>query len=614
MEHNLLINALVYLLAAVIAVPLAIRLGLGAVLGYLLAGMAIGPWGLGLIRQVEDILHFSEFGVVLLLFVIGLELEPRRLWALRRSIFGWGTAQVAGVTVVLLLGASLAGVGWKTALIAALGLSLSSTAIALTTMQERNLLPTPAGQAGFSILLFQDIAAIPMIAVVPLLGVSDAHPDGGWGAALKAAAVIGGLVLAGRFLVRPLLRFIARTGMREIFTAFALLLVIAISLLMAWTGMSMALGAFMAGVLLADSEYRHALETDIEPFKGLLLGLFFIAVGMSVDFGVFLARPWTIVAMALAFLVLKLGVLWLLARPFGMTGRQRLLFAFLLSQGGEFAFVVFGAAATARVFDADTASMLVVVVALSMMATPLLLMLYDRVLEPLWQRRRRRDPDRIDDNERHVIIAGFGRFGQIVGRLLHANQVPLTMLDHDPDQIDTLRDFGFKVFYGDATRTDLLHAAGAAHARALVLAIDGIEDSLKLAAAVRAEFPDLPILARARNVTHYYRLLDLGVTVVERETFESALMLGRRTLEQLGYGAYLARQAAMRFREHNLKSVLDVYPYYKDRKRYASMARRAREELHAMFERDFVAMRTDEEPDLDRDGIPDHPRAQNREP
>jgi glutathione-regulated potassium-efflux system ancillary protein KefC len=600
MEHNLLLNALVYLAAAVIAVPVAKRLGLGAVLGYLLAGIAIGPWGIGLIREVEDILHFSEFGVVLLLFVIGLELEPRRLWALRRSIFGWGTAQVAGVTALLLLAAVLAGIGWKTALIAALGLSLSSTAIALTTMQERNLIPTPAGQAGFSILLFQDIAAIPMIALVPVLGVPDSHADAGWIGVLKAVAVIGALVLAGRFLIRPVLRFIARTGMREIFTAFALLLIISIALLMASVGMSMALGAFMAGVLLADSEYRHALETDLEPFKGLLLGLFFIAVGMSVDFGVFLAQPWRIVLMAAAFLAIKLLVLWVLARWFDMRGRQRVLFAFLLSQGGEFAFVVFGAAATARVFSSDIASMLVVVVALSMLATPLLLILYDRVLEPRWQRRKRREADTIDANEGHVIIAGFGRFGQIVGRLLHANQVPLTMLDHDPDQIDTLRQFGFKVFYGDATRTDLLHAAGAAHARALVLAIDGIEDSLKLAAAVRAEFPDLPILARARNVTHYYELMDLGVTVIERETFESALMLGRRTMEELGFGAYFARQAAMRFREHNLKSVLDVYPYYKDREQYASMARRAREELHAMFERDFVALRADRDEDDDR--------------
>jgi len=595
MEHEVLVNALIYLAAAVLAVPLAKRLGLGAVLGYLLAGIAIGPWGLGLIREVETILHFAEFGVVLLLFVIGLELEPRRLWALRRAIFGWGGAQVACVTAALLLASLALGAGWQLALIAALGLSLSSTAIALTTMQERNLIPTPAGQAGFAILLFQDIAAIPMIALVPVLGVAHAEHGGGWTAALTAALVIAGLVLAGRFLVRPVLRFIARTGLREIFTAFALLLIISIALLMDYAGMSMALGAFMAGVLLADSEYRHALETDLEPFKGLLLGLFFIAVGMSVDFGVFLAQPARILLLTGAFLSIKVAVLWLLARPFGMAGRQRVLFAFLLSQGGEFAFVVIGAAAAARVFDADTASLLVLVVALSMMATPLLLLLHDRVLAPRWQVGRARAADAIDANQGHVIVAGFGRFGQIVGRLLHANGVPLTMLDHDPDQIATLREFGFQVFYGDATRTDLLHAAGAKHARALVLAIDGIDDSLKLAAAVRAEFPDLPILARARNVTHYYQLLDLGVTVIERETFESALMLGRRVMEELGFGAYLARQAAMRFREHNLRSVFDLYPYYRDRERYRSMARQARAELQAMFERDFSALRDAED-------------------
>lgn len=589
MEHSLLTNALIYLAAAVLAVPLAKRLGLGAVLGYLLAGMAIGPWGLGLIREVEDILHFSEFGVVLLLFLIGLELEPDRLWSLRRRIFGWGTAQVLLVAAALFGAALLAGIGWRVALIAALGLSLSSTAIALATLGERNLMATPAGQAGFALLLFQDIAAIPMIALVPLLGVAAAAGSGGegWLSAARLAAVIGGLVVGGRYLVRPALRIIAKSGMREIFTAFALLLVIAISLLMQWVGMSMALGAFMAGVLLADSEYRHALETDLEPFKGLLLGLFFIAVGMSVDFGVFLSQPWLILGLVLAFLAIKLAVLFALSFRFGIARGQRWLFAFLLSQGGEFAFVVFGAAAAARVFAPETGSMLVAVVALSMVSTPLLLLLHDKVLEPRYRGQNRREPDAIDANEGHVIIAGFGRFGQIVGRLLIANRVKLTVLDHDPDQIELLRRFGLKVFYGDATRVDLLHAAGAAKARALVLAIDDIDDSLALADAVRADFPDLPILARARNVTHYYQLMDRGVTVIERETFESALQLGRRVLCQLGYGAYRAREATLKFREHNKASVDAVYPYYKDREQYVSMAKRARDELNEMFARDL---------------------------
>jgi glutathione-regulated potassium-efflux system ancillary protein KefC len=594
MQNTLLLNALIYLAAAVAAVPLAKRLGLGAVLGYLLAGIAIGPWGLGLIREVEDILHFAEFGVVLLLFVIGLELEPARLWALRRGIFGWGTAQVAAVALALWGAGMLAGIDWRIALVGALGLSLSSTAIALATLQERNLLATPAGQAGFAILLFQDIAAIPMIALVPLLGVAaagGAEPD--WMAALKGAAVIGFVVAGGRYLVRPALRIIARTGMREIFTAFALLLVIAIALLMESVGLSMALGAFLAGVLLADSEYRHALETDLEPFKGLLMGLFFIAVGMSVDFGVFLARPWLILALVAGFLVIKLAILYCLGLWFGIPGGQRALFAFLLSQGGEFAFVVFGAAATARVYPAEVASILVVVVAMSMLVTPLLLILYDKVLVARLRGQREREPDPIDSNEGHVIIAGFGRFGQIVGRLLRANRVRMTVLDHDPDQIELLRRFGFKVFYGDATRTDLLHAAGAAKARALVLAIDDIEDSLQLVDAVRNEFPDLPILARARNVTHYYQLMDRGVTLIERETFESALQLGRHVLCELGYGAYQARQAALKFREHNKSSLLAVYPFYKDQQQFVSMAKRARDELDAMFERDLRAMEDD---------------------
>jgi glutathione-regulated potassium-efflux system ancillary protein KefC len=441
---------------------------------------------------------------VLLLFLIGLELEPDRLWALRRPIFGWGGAQVAAVTLALFGAALLAGVGWKLALIAGLGLSLSSTAIALASLEERNLMPTPAGQAGFAILLFQDIAAIPMIAIVPLLGIPDEAGSSGnfWLATFKVVGVLAGLIFGGRYLVRPLLQVIARTDTREIFTAFALLLVIAIGLLMQWIGMSMALGAFMAGVLLADSEYRHALETDLEPFKGLLLGLFFIAVGMSVDFAVLLAHPLLILGLVTGFLVIKTAVLYGLSRLFGIARGQHLQFALLLSQGGEFAFVVFGAAATARVFTEDVASMLVVVVALSMVVTPLGLMAYDRIMARQECKDAKPAADAIEPNEDHVIVAGFGRFGQIVGRFLNANGVKLTVLDHDPDQIEVLRRFGFKVFYGDATRADLLRAAGAARARALVVAIDDIEDSLELVETVRRDWPDLQIFARARNVTH----------------------------------------------------------------------------------------------------------------
>jgi glutathione-regulated potassium-efflux system ancillary protein KefC len=594
MEQNLLLNALIYLAAAVLAVPIAKRLGLGAVLGYLLAGIAIGPWGLGFISGVQDILHFSEFGVVLLLFLIGLELDPKRLWALRRSIFGWGGAQVGLVTAGLFAVASMFGVSWKICLIAALGLSLSSTAFALATLEERNLMRTPAGTAAFALLLFQDIAAIPMIAIVPLLGVQSIESGGGgWLAALKVVGVIAGLIFGGRYLIRPVLRMIAKTDMREIFTAFALLLVIAIGLLMQSVGMSMALGTFLAGVLLADSEYRHALETDLEPFKGLLLGLFFIAVGMSIDFGILLTQPGLVAALLAAFLAIKTGVLYLLSKWVGIPRGQQAFFAFLLSQGGEFAFVVFGAAAAAKVFSQETASLLAVVVALSMAVTPLLLLLYDKLIEPRFRHAHERPADIIEAQDNPVIIAGFGRFGQIVGRLLRANRIGLTVLDHDPDQIDLLRKFGFKVFYGDATRIDLLHAAGAAKAKALVVAIDDIEDSLDLVDAARRDFPHLTILARARNVTHYYDLMARGVTVIERETFESALQLGRKVLHELGFGAFQSRQAAMKFKTYNIKTLHQFYPYYKDREKFISLSAKARKELEEMFERDAEALRSE---------------------
>ena len=587
-----MIDALIYLAAAVICVPIAKRLGLGAVLGYLIAGALIGPWGFGFIEDVEATMHFSEFGVVLMLFVIGLELEPKRLMTMRRSVFGGGSLQIALCGLALSGGAMLLGMDWKAALVVGAALALSSTAIAVATMTERNFLPTPTGQAGFAILLFQDIAAIPLLAIIPLLAVhvggqTLANPDPGWFAAMKAFGAIAAVIVIGLYLTRPLLRIIAATDLREVFTAFALLLVIGISQVMLLAGLSMGLGAFLAGVLLASSEYRHALETDIEPFKGLLLGLFFISVGMAIDFGLLLNKPGMVAVLVLGFLLVKIIMLWVVARVIGINLKQRWLFAILLSQGGEFAFVVFGASRLAGVLSKDWEALLTMAVALSMATTPLLLIVHDWWMARMECAKGSKDEaDVIDENDAPVIIAGFGRFGQIVGRLLLANGARAVVLDHDPDQIELLRKFGTKVFYGDATRLDLLHAAGAKNAKLLVNAIDDVEDSLQLTDIVREHFPNLKIVARARNVTHYVQLRQRGVEIVERETFESALMAGRHALETLGHDRFRARDMANIFRRHNISITEAMIPHFDDDERLVSAAKAGRDELAEQFAKD----------------------------
>lgn len=595
--HDALRVVLVFLVAAVVAVPLARRFGLGAVLGYLLAGAAIGPWALRVVTDVQSILSFSEFGVVLMLFVIGLELAPTKLWALRQTIFGYGALQMAGCALLIGALAAALGASWQVALVAGLGLALSSTAIALATLGERNLFGTPAGKASFGILLFQDIAAIPMIALLPMLTYDGSQPADGhaWIGAAKAVAVIAAVVVGGRYLVRPALRFIARTGMREMFTAFALLLVVGIAAMMEAVGMSMALGTFLAGVLLADSEYRHALEADIEPFKGLLLGLFFMAVGMSIDFGVMAQQPWQVLGLVAAVVGAKVLVLRLLAPRFDIARGQRLLFALLISQAGEFAFVVFGVARSAGLLPEDIAALLVLVVALSMVTTPLLLLAYDQIVAPRVGKLRQRPDDTIEPQDNPVLIAGFGRFGQIIGRLLYAQGIGVTVLDHDPDQIDFLRQYGFKIFYGDATRMDLLEAAGAAKAKILVVAVDGMDESLELIDRVRQRFPHLRIYARARHVSHIYLLKDRGVELFEREMFEGSLRLGRSVLEGLGLEPAEARAAAMKFRRHNIAAIDRFYPHYTDQKAMVSLARQARDELEEMFRQDREQRRRREE-------------------
>jgi glutathione-regulated potassium-efflux system ancillary protein KefC len=580
----MMIDALIYLAAAVVMVPIAKRLGLGSVLGYLLAGIVIGPWGFKLVSDVEAIMHFSEFGVVLMLFVIGLELDPKRLWSMRREVFGGGALQIAVCGVALAAGAMLFGLGWKAALIAGLALALSSTAIAVSTMTERNFLPTPTGRAGFAVLLFQDIAAIPLLAVVPLLAANaTASSNPFWLDALKAFGAIAGVIIIGRYLTRPALRIIAAADLREVFTAFALLLVIGISQLMTLAGLSMALGAFLAGVLLASSEYRHALESDIEPFKGLLLGLFFISVGMSIDFGLLKSQPLLVAALVCGFLLAKLLTLWLVARIIGVTSKQRWLFAVLLSQGGEFAFVVFAAAKTAGVLSNEWTALLIMAVALSMATTPLLLLLHDKVIAH--QAEEKRDDDAIDETST-VIIAGFGRFGQIIGRLLLANGIKPVVLDHDPDQIEMLAKFGYKIFYGDATRLDLLEAAGAKDAKLLINAIDDMEDNIALTQRVREHFPHLKIIARARNVSHYIELHKLGVEIIERETFEAALKAGRHALEAIGMDRFRAREITDVFRRHNIVSMHRLMPVFDDDERLSSGAKAGREELEQQLSED----------------------------
>jgi glutathione-regulated potassium-efflux system ancillary protein KefC len=593
MDHlpNWLTNSFIYLSAAVIAVPLSKAIGLGSILGYLAAGIAIGPWGFGLVTNVEDILHFAEFGVVLMLFLIGLELEPRRLWSLRRPIFGWGSAQVLGCAALLFVAGVVAGAPWRLSLVAALGLALSSTAIALQVMGERNLLPTSSGQAGFSILLFQDVAAIPILALLPLLAAGGA-PDAGdgrpvWLEALTIVGVIALIVLGGRLVVRPLLRWIALSRTPEIFTAAALLLVVAIAALMQVVGLSMALGAFLAGVLLAESEYRRELETDIEPFKGLLLGLFFMAVGMSIDFGVLARSPLTMAAIVVAFLLLKALVVWVIARPMGIPLQERPVFTLLLAQGGEFAFVVFQSALGARVIPAETASLLIGAVAVSMLLTPLLLVPVDKWLLPRLDSLGKKDlPEISEPQDAPVIIAGWGRYGQMVGRLLNAQGVGSTVLDHDADMIEAARAFGYKVFYGDATRLDLLRTAGAETAKVFVVAVDDREQSLRIVDLVRENFPHLELVARARDVPHWNDLRDRGVLRVDREVFESSLRTGRRVLELLGQAPHEARRQAMRFRRHNLELFERMYPHHRDRAKMIAVVKEGRQQLEEQMARE----------------------------
>jgi len=594
-------QALVYLLAAVISVPVAKKLGFGSVLGYLLAGIIIGPFVLKLIgNEGEDVMHFAEFGVVMMLFLIGLELKPNLLWQMRKSIFGLGGLQLLLTSTVLGITFILFGHSLREAIAIGLMLALSSTAIVLQTLAEKGLMKQAAGQASFSVLLFQDLAVIPILALIPLLtgsieidssvqGSEVRHVAGieitGWFQVVLILVVISGIVFVGRYLSRYIFRIIARTGLREIFTATALLLVIAIAILMDLVGLSPALGAFLAGVVLANNEYRHELEVDIEPFKGLLLGLFFISVGVSIDFNLLIASPGMIISLLVMTIALKFVVLFILGRFFGLRGGQNTLFAFSLAQGGEFAFVLVAFSLENGVISSEITGILLIIVALSMAVTPLLLLFNDKVVHPLAVRfQNLPEHDQIDEKENPVIIAGFGRFGVVIGRFLIANGIKATILDKNPDNIQVLRKFGFKVHYGDATRPDLLASAGAAEAKVLVVAVDDKHKSLQIIDHVKRTYPELKVLARSTDMEHTYELMKRKISGFDRDTFESSLQLGVKVLAQLGFSNYQAYRLARTFRRHNQEVIRELFHHFqKDEKKYLSEAKRYASELEELL-------------------------------
>ena len=605
MFSEFFLQAFIYLLAAVIAVPLARRLGLGSALGYILAGVIIGPYLLGFVGdEGQDVMHFAEFGVVLMLFLVGLELEPSVLWRMRVPILGMGGSQVLVSTLVIGVAAFALGLEWQTALAVGMILALSSTAIVLQSLKEKGWMTTEAGRGGFSVLLFQDVAVIPMLALIPFLALPElgmeigqeigdagahgaAHGRPGWLQALMVLGVVVGIVVAGRFLLRPVFRWIAATRSQELFMATALTLIVGITLVMEFVGLSPALGTFLAGVVLAESEFRHELEANIEPFKGLLLGLFFISVGASIDFALVAAAPGLILGLVVALIMAKFMVLMMVGRVFKLNLADNLMFAFLLAQGGEFAFLLFSFATQNRVISPDLASMLIVVVVMTMIATPLLMITYERLIRPRFvDCVSPREDDEIDAGPNPVIVAGYGRFGQIVSRLLTADGIQTTLLDHDSGQIEMTGRFGYKVFYGDASRVQLLQSAGAEEARLLVIAIDDREKAVQMAVSAKQFFPHLKVLARAYDRSHAYELMDVGAEVVTRETFGSALVMGEEALKLMGYDDAHAYRVMRTFKKHDEEGLKKLYEVWGDDQAYGLRIRQYVEDLEKVLKDD----------------------------
>ncbi|MEL0641576.1 monovalent cation:proton antiporter-2 (CPA2) family protein [Pseudoalteromonas aliena] len=593
--------ALIYLAAAIVAVPIAKRVGLGSVLGYLIAGILIGPYALGIVGDQTDVMHFAEFGVVMMLFLVGLELQPSRLWKLRHSILGLG-----GLQVVLTAAAIFAfcywsfAMHWQTALAIGLMLALSSTAIVLQSLEEKGWLKQEAGQNAFSVLLFQDIAIIPILALLPLLAftpqssskeISDSIIASWpvWQQVCVSVAVIAAIIAGGKYISAPLFRYIAQTHMREIFTIFALFLVIAIALVMQSIGLSPALGTFLAGVVLAESEFKHELEADIEPFKGLLLGLFFITVGASINFELLADEFTTVIALVALLIVIKACILFALAITFNISKKQRLLFALALAQGGEFAFVLLSVTTTLSILTPEQTGLVTLVVAVSMLIAPLLLMVYEQIQKRSSSALPEFDKPEQISTAKHVIIAGYGRFGQIMGRLLHAQGYDITVLDHSPSQIELLRRFGNTVFYGDAARQELLEAAGAHTAQMLIVAIDDPDKTIQIIKLAHKNYPQLKIVARAIDRRHAYQMLNLKVDAFNRETVDSAINLAVEALELLGNNKQDAERAGKLFRDHDRAAVVQLAELWGDDASYGVAVRQRMEDLKQVLQQDKQA-------------------------
>ncbi|MFO1242776.1 MAG: monovalent cation:proton antiporter-2 (CPA2) family protein [Rickettsiales bacterium] len=597
MDHGFLFNIFIFLATACMVVPMASKFKLGSVLGYLIAGIIIGPFGLSLIGNAEQIMHFGEFGVIMMLFVIGLELEPAALWRLRKSILGLGSAQVVSTSLAFTAIGMILGYSWQASLAAGMALSLSSTALVLQVLQEKNLMQTPVGETAFSVLLFQDIAVIPILIIMPLLsfdGASGAMNGAAWfnqlpsyAHALLVGGIIAMVIVAGRYLSHHLFYIVAKTNLREVFTATSLAVVVGITLLMQMVGMSPALGAFIAGVVLANSHYRRTLETDIEPFKGLLLGLFFISIGMGMDFSLLAQKPIMMAAAVLLLVSMKGFILYVLGKTFGLLPQHNSGFALALSQGGEFAFVLFQFAGGLDILPPEQAKFLTLAVAFSIATTPLLMLYYSKYVVPCYMSiLPEREFDTIKNEHNPVILAGFGRFGQIIGRFLTAQGVNVTVLEKNPEQIELLRKFDFKGYFGDAARLDLLRSAGAEQAKLLVIAVDDANVCLEIAKMAKEEFPHLKIFARARNRRHAYELFKAGVEYFKRETFDSSLTMAQEIMIELGYNEADMRYKAQQFLQHDEAALRKSFDFFESEPELVNFSRLQRQELERILQSD----------------------------